>query len=123
MSVWGSPSVALPGCGAEGAPGWPVSGLLAGARVWTHQGGVRGCGPVSPARPGPESVCGRMVPRNRSGRALVVAVFVWLAMVPLPAGDAGCSRVAVAAWCCGGCRFAARLAARSRRPPMVPGRT
>ena len=43
----------------------------------------------------------------------MVAVFVWLGMLPLPAGDAWCSRVAVAAWCCGWCRCAARWAARS----------
>ena len=34
-------------------------------------------------------------------------------MVPLPAGDARCSQIASAAWCCGWCRWAARLDARS----------
>ena len=78
-------------------------------------GGIWGCGPGSPAGPGPGPVCGRMVPRGCSGRALVAAVFVWLGMCPLPAGDAWSSQVAVAACCCGGCRCAARLAAHSCR--------
>ena len=53
-----------------------------------------------------------MMPRGCSGRALVGAVFVWLGMFSLPAADAWCSRVNVAAWCCGGCRCNADLAAR-----------
>ena len=36
-------------------------------------------------------------------------------MVFLPAGDARCSLIAVAAWCCGWCRCAALLDARSCR--------
>ena len=32
--VWGPPLVGLAGCGAGGAPVWPVMGLLAGGRVW-----------------------------------------------------------------------------------------
>ena len=99
--------------------GWG-SGLacLRAACRWPRvdaSGGVRGYGPGSPAGPGPGPVCGRMVPRGCSGWALVVAVFVWHGTFPLPAGDAWCFRVAVAAWCCGGCRSAARLAARSCR--------
>ena len=70
-------------------------------------GSVWGCGPELPAGPGPGPVCGRMVPGGYSRRALVVAVFLWLGMFPLP--------VAVAAWCCGRYRCAARLAASSCR--------
>ena len=77
--------------------------------------GVRGCGPGSPAGPGPCPVCRRMLPSCCSGRVLAGAVLVWLGMVPLPAGDAWGSRMAVAAWCCGWCRCAARLIAHSCR--------
>ena len=42
-------------------------------------------------------------------------VFVGLGTAPLPAGDARCPWIPVAAWCCGGCRCAARLDARSCR--------
>ena len=37
MCVWGLPPVGLVGCGADGAPGWPVSVPLAGGRIWTLQ--------------------------------------------------------------------------------------
>ena len=95
---------------------WWGSGLACvGAAGWWPRGGAGGCRPGSPAEPGPGPICWRMLARGCSGRALVVVVFVWLGMFPLPAGDAWCSRVAVAAWCCGGCRCAARLAARSCR--------
>ena len=42
-------------------------------------------------------------------------VFVGLGMAALPAGDARCPWIPVALWCCGGCRCAARLDARSCR--------
>ena len=76
-------------------------------------GGVWVCGAGSPVGPGPGLVCGSMVPRGCSGGVPAAAVFVGLGTVPLPAGDAGCSEIAVAAWCCGLCCGAARLDARS----------
>ena len=88
------------------------AGRLPRVDAWS---GVWGCGLGSPAGPGPRPVCRRMVPRGCSGQALVVAVFVWLDMLPLPAGVAWCSLRAVAAFSCGGCGCAARLAARSCR--------
>ena len=99
--------------------GWGSELARVGAAGWWSlvdaSGGVWGCGPGSPAGPGPGPVRGRMVPRGCSGRALVVAVFVWLGMFPLPAGHAWCSQSAMAAWSCGWCRCDARLAARSCR--------
>ena len=35
--VWGPPSVRQASSCAGGAPGWPVSGLLADGCVWTRQ--------------------------------------------------------------------------------------
>ena len=90
-----------PGLACVGAAGW-----------WPRvdaSGGVWGCGPGSPAGPGSGLVCGLTVARGCSGRAPAVLVFVWLGMVPLPAGDARLSRIAVAAWCCGWFHCAARL--------------
>ena len=99
--------------------GWGSRLACVGAASWWPRvdasGGVWGCGPGSPAGPGPGPVCGRTVPKGCSGRALAVAVFVWLGMVPLAAGDACCSRIAVAAWCCGWCHYTARLDALSCR--------
>ena len=99
--------------------GWG-SGLasVGGAGRWPRvdaSGGVWDNGPGSPAGPRPGPVCGRMVPRGCSGRALALAVFVWLGMVLLPAGDVWRSQIAVAAWCCGWCCCAARLDAHSCR--------
>ena len=48
-----------------------------------------------------------------SGRVPTAAVFVGLGMVPLPAGDARCSQIAVAPGCCAWCRCAARSDALS----------
>ena len=93
-------------------------GLVGAAGRWSRvdaSGAVWGCGPGLLAVPGPGPVCGRMVPRGCLGRAPVVAVFNYLGMFSLLAGDAWCSRVAVAVWCCGGCRCAVGLAARSCR--------
>ena len=86
-----------------------------GGRVWTRRVvfGVVDPGRRQGPRPGP--VCGRMVLRSCSGRALAVAIFMRLGIFPLLAGDAWCSRIAEAAWCCSWCRSAARLDARSCR--------
>ena len=50
-----------------------------------------------------------------SDRVPTASVFVGLGTAPLPAGDARCPWIHVVAWCCGGCRCAARLDARSCR--------
>ena len=63
-------------------------------------------------KPGPGLLCGCTVPRGSPGWLHAVAVFLGLGMVALPAGDAWCSQIAVAAWCRGWCRCAARLDAR-----------
>ena len=88
------------------AGGWPRMDAL---------GGVWGCGAGSSVGPGPGLVCRCTLPRGCSGLMPAVAVFVGLGMVPLPAGDARCSRLAVAAWCCGWCRCPPRLDAHSCR--------
>ena len=98
-------------CGARRWSEWRVVvrvGLWVGLcrSCWRvdASGGVWGCGPGSPAGPGPGLIGGHMVRRVFSGQALAVAVFVWLGMVLLPEGEVWCSRIAVAAWCCGWCR-------------------
>ena len=112
------PSVARirgPCCGRRSgwacvAAAWLAAGWRPRADV---SGGVWGCGAGSPVGPRPGLVCGCTVPRGCSGRVPAAAVFLGLGTVPLPARDARCSRIAVAAWCCGWCRCAARLDARS----------
>ena len=53
------------------------------------------------------------VARGLFGLVPTAAVFMGLGTTPLPAGDARCSRIALAVWCCGLCRCAARLDAPS----------
>ena len=74
-------------------------------------GGVGGCGLPVGLEAG--SLCGCAVPGGCSGSVFTAPVFVELGMAPLPAGDARCPWIPVAVWCCGGCRCAARLEARS----------
>ena len=68
--------------------GWGSGLACVGAADWWPRvdasGGVRCCGPGSPAGPGPWLVCGRTVPRGCLGQALAVAVFVWLVWFPYP---------------------------------------
>ena len=53
--------------------------------------------------------------RGCPGWVPTAPVFVGPGRAPLLAGDARCPRLPVAAWCCVGCRCAARLDARSCR--------
>ena len=55
------------------------------------------------------------MPGGSLGRVPTVPVIVVLGTAPLPAGDARCPWIPVAAWCCAGCRCAARLDAHSCR--------
>ena len=97
--------------------GWGFRLACIGAAGWWPRedasGGVWGFGPGSPVGPKPGLVCGLTLPRGCSGRAPAVAVCVWLGMVYLPAGDARCSQIVLAAWWCVWCRCAFRLDARS----------
>ena len=92
------------------AAAWLVAGLGLCADA---TGGVRGCG--LPVGLGPRSLCGCAVPGGCSGWVPTAPVFVGPGMAPLPAGDARCPWIPVAVWCCGGCRCAACLDARSCR--------
>ena len=60
----------------------------------------------------PVRLCGA---RGLFGPGPTAPIFVGLGTAQLPAGDARCSWIPVAVWCCGGCRCAARLDARSCR--------
>ena len=60
-------------------------------------------------------LCGCAVPGGCPGWVPTAPVFVGPGRAPLLAGGAGCPRLPVAAWCCVGCRCAARLDARSCR--------
>ena len=92
-------------------PGW----LPAGNCVWTRRTVF---GVVEPGflwGPGAGPMGGCAVPGGSSGRVPTAAVFVGLGTAPLPAGGAGCPWIPAAAWCCGWCRCAACLDARSCR--------
>ena len=109
--------------GRSGAPwcgrgsGWAcvVAAWLAAGRgpCAGATGGVRGCG--LPVALGAGTLCGCAVPGGCPGWLPTAPVFVGLGRAPLLAGDARCPRLPVAAWCCVGCRCAARLDARSCR--------
>ena len=66
-------------------------------------------------QPGAGPMCGFAVPEGCSGPAPTAAVFVGLGTALLPAGDARCPWIPVAAWCCGWFCCAARLDERSCR--------
>ena len=110
-----------PAAGWSGVPWWGRgSGWACVAAAWLAAsrgpcadatGGVRGCG--LPVGLGAGSLCGCAVPGGCSGWVPTAPVFPGLGMAPLPAGDARCPWIPVAVWCCGGCRCAARLDARS----------
>ena len=97
--------------------GWAciaAAGLAAGWRPCADApGGVSGC--RLPVGLGVGSLCGCAVPGGCSGRVPTAPIFVGLGTAPLPAGDARCLWIPVAAWCCGGGRCAAPLDARSCR--------
>ena len=112
-----------PAAGRSGVP-WcgPGSGWACVAAAWLAAGcgpcadgtrGVRGCG--LPVGLGAGSLCGCAVLAGCSGWVPTAPVFVGLGMAPLPAGDARSPLIPVAVWCCGGCRCAACLDARSCR--------
>ena len=73
------------------------------------------CGAGLPVGLGVGSMCGCAVPGGCPSRVPTAPVFVGLGTALLPAGDARCPWIPVAAWCCGGCHFAASLDARSCR--------
>ena len=90
----------------------------AGCRLATVRGPAGWClGLRSRAscRPGAGSMCGCAVTGGCSGRVPTAPVFVGLGMALLPAGDARCPWILVAAWCCGWRRSAAPSDARSCR--------
>ena len=76
-------------------------------------GGVRGCGAGLAVGPLAGTMCGCAVPGGCSGQVPTAPAFVGLGTAPLPAGDARCPWIPVAAWCCGWCPCAACLDARS----------
>ena len=81
-------------------PGWlPAGDRVRTCRVVFGVGSLHGC----------------VVPGGGSGRVPTAPVFVGLGTTPLPAGDARCPWIPVAAWCCGGCLCAARSDAPSCR--------
>ena len=88
-------------------------GLLAGGRVWTRRVVFGVVEPCCLWGPGLGPFAGVHCQGVVCGWVPTAAVFVGLGTAPLPAGDARCSRIAVALWCCGWCHCAARLDARS----------
>ena len=118
-------SDAGPSVGRSGVP-WHGQGsrsacvaaawLAAGWRLCVEvPGGVWGCGAGLPVGPGAGSMCGCASPGGFSGRVPTAPLVVGLGTALLPAGDARCPCILVAAWCCGWCCCAARLDARSCR--------
>ena len=102
--------------GVGGAPAGPVlllpGCLPAGDRV-DAPGCVWGCRAGLPAGLGAGSICGCAVPGGCSGQVPSAPIFAGLGTAPLPAGNARGPWVTVAVWCCGWCRCAARMDARS----------
>ena len=103
----------VPWCGRGSGWACVVAACLAAGRgpCAGATGGVRGCG--LPVGLGAGTLCGCAVPGGCPGWVPTAPVFVGPGRAPLLAGDARCPRLPVAAWCCVGCRCAARLDARS----------
>ena len=104
--AYAGPSVGrsgVPRCGR--GSGWScvaAARLAAGWRPCVDaRGGVWGCGAGLPVGLRAVSMCGCAVPGGCSGRVPTAPVFVGLGTAPLPAGDARCPWIPVAAWCCG----------------------
>ena len=104
-----------PWCGRGSGSACVVAAWLAAGRgpCAGATGGVRGCG--LPVGLGAGTLCGCAVPWGCPGWVPTAPVFVGPGRAPLLAGDARCPRLPVVAWCCVGCRCAARLDARSCR--------
>ena len=114
----GGPSVGRFGVPWRGqGSGWACVAAAWRAASWqTHvdaPGGVWGCGAGLTVGPVAGPFYGCALPRGCSSWVPTAAVFVKLGTAPLPAGDARCSRIPVAVWCCGLCRCTAHLVARS----------
>ena len=118
--AYAGPSVGLSGVPWRGQDSmWDCAAAVRLAAGWRPcvdaPGGVWGCGAGLPVGLGAGSTCGCAVPGACSGLVPTAPVFVGLGTAPLPAGDARCPWIPVAAWCCGWCRCAACLDARSCR--------
>ena len=114
-----------PSAGRSGVPWrrrgsrWACSAaarLAAGCRPCVDApDGVSRCGAGLPVGLGAGSMCKCAVPGGCSDRVPTAPVFMGLGTALLPAGDDRCPWIPVAAWCCGCCRCAASLDARSCR--------